>query len=55
MENITIATYYDYNSNRYSTPWVCLMTKDGQYDFKTRMARLPAATERAANLWFLDR
>ena len=37
MNNQVIAHFGSYNARRYSTPWVCVMTRDGRYDFKTRV------------------
>lgn len=36
--NVIIESYkYSYNERRYSLPWVCLMTRDGKYDFSVRI------------------
>lgn len=32
-----IAHFYSYSKHRYSLPWVCQMTADGKYDFKSRV------------------
>jgi hypothetical protein len=31
--NVTIASFDSFNKRRYGTPWVCVMTKTGGYDF----------------------
>lgn len=33
IKNAVIESYYTYNARRYSTPWVCLMTEAGKFDF----------------------
>ena len=33
IKNAVIESYYTYNARRYSTPWVCLMTETGKFDF----------------------
>ena len=35
--NAVIETFDSYNQRRYSTPWVCLMTDEGGYDFKSNV------------------
>ena len=32
-----IDTFNEYNEKRYGTPWVCKVTKDGQFDFDERV------------------
>ena len=33
IKNVVVEHFYSYNPRRYSTPWVCVMTEDGKYDF----------------------
>lgn len=33
IKNIAIKHFESYNMRRYSTPWVCVMTEEGKYDF----------------------
>ena len=37
MTNAILTSFDSYNQRRYGTPWVCIMTQDGQYDFSTRV------------------
>lgn len=37
MKNQIIASYGDYNQRRYSTPWVCIMSESGQFNFSAKI------------------
>ena len=37
ITNIVVTSFGSYNRRRYSRPWVCKMSDDGQYDFSCRV------------------
>lgn len=37
VSNAIIASYSSFNQRRYGTPWVCIMTPAGKYDFSQRV------------------
>ena len=42
MKNVVVEHFESYNERRYSTPWVCLMTEEGNYDFSKRVGTYTA-------------
>lgn len=37
IKNVIVEHFYEYNTRRYSTPWVCAMTEDGKHDFSKKV------------------
>ena len=37
MKNAIVCHFGSYNTRRYSSPWICKMTGNGQYDFSEKV------------------
>lgn len=39
IKNVVIKHFCSFNARRYSSPWVCVMTNDGTYDFSKKVGK----------------